>query len=119
MLQVITCILTDFIQCDLAAELLNIGYHVTGTIQQNRKDLPDTLTKKKLKIKKHEVAAYRKHDKMLAVAWKDKRNAVMLITWHNSMQNMRRNVKNHVEQFRIPVVICDYNKHMGGVDVSD
>ena len=105
--------------CDLTAELLNIGYYVTGTIQQNRKGLPDTLTKK-LKIKKHEVAAYRKHDKMLAQAWKDKRNVVMLSTWHNnSMQNMRRNVKNNVEQFRKPVVICDYNKHMGGVDVSD
>jgi len=49
---------------------------VTGTIQQNRKGLPHTLTKKKLKIKKHEVAAYRKHDKMLALAWKDKRNVV-------------------------------------------
>jgi len=58
--------------CDLAAELLNIGYYVTGTIQQNRKGLPDTLTKKKLKIKKHKVAAYRKHDKMLALAWKYK-----------------------------------------------
>jgi hypothetical protein len=98
--------------CDLAAELLNKEYHVTGTIQQNRRDLPDTLTKKKLKIKNH--------DKILALAWKDKRNVVMLSTWHNSMQNMRTKVKNNVEeQFRKPVVICDYNKHMGGVDVSD
>ena len=72
-----------------------------------------------MKIKKHEVAAYRKHDKMLALAWKDKRNVVMISTWHNSMQNMRRKVKNNVEQFRKPVVICDYNKHMGWVDVSD
>jgi hypothetical protein len=107
--------------CDLAAEVLNIEYHVTGTIQQNRKGLPDTLAKKKLKIKKPEVAAYRKHDKMLALAWRDKRNVVMLSTSHNNgMQNMRRNLKNNVEeQFRKPVVICDYNQHMGGVDVSD
>jgi hypothetical protein len=57
---------------------------------------------------------------MLALAWKDKRNVIMLSTWHNNgMHNMRRKVKNNVEQFRKPVVICDYNKHMGGVDVSD
>jgi hypothetical protein len=58
---------------------------------------------------------------MLALAWKDKQNVIMLSTWHNnSMQNMRRKVKNNVEeQFRKPVAICDYNKHMGGVDVSD
>jgi hypothetical protein len=48
--------------CDITADLLNIGYHVTGTIQQNRKGLPGTLTKKKLKIIKHEVAVYRKHN---------------------------------------------------------
>ena len=56
----------------------------------------------------------------LSEEWKDKRNVVMLSTWHNnSMQNMRRKVKNNVEQFRKPVVICDYTKHVGGVDVSD
>jgi hypothetical protein len=57
---------------------------------------------------------------MLALAWKDKRNVIMLSTWHNNrMLNMIRKVKNNVEQFRKHVVICDYNKHMGGVDLSD
>jgi hypothetical protein len=58
---------------------------------------------------------------MLALEWKDKRTVVMLSTWHNnSTQKSRRKIKNNVEeQFQKPIVICDYNKHMGGVDVSD
>jgi hypothetical protein len=37
-----------YIGCDLATELLNMRYHITGTIQQNRKGLPDALTKKEI-----------------------------------------------------------------------
>jgi hypothetical protein len=72
----------------------------------NRKGLPDALTKKKLKLKKYEIAAYRKDNKMLALAWKDKRNVVMLSTWHNkSTQQLRRKIKNNVEeQFQKPTV---------------
>jgi hypothetical protein len=34
-------------------------------------------------------------------------------------QQLRRKIKNNVEeQFQKPIVICDYNEHMGGVDVS-
>jgi hypothetical protein len=79
--------------CDLAIELWNMGYHITGTIQQNRKGLPDALTKT-LKLKRYEIAAYRNDNKMLALAWKDKRNLVMLSTWHNnSTQQLRRKIK--------------------------
>ena len=45
----------------------------------------------------------------------------MLSTWHNnSIQQLKRKAKNNVEQqIEKPTVICDYNRHMGGVDVSD
>jgi hypothetical protein len=122
MLQV-TILYTDrfYTGCDLAIELWNMGYHITGVIQQKRKGLPDALMKKKLKLKKHEIAAYRKDNEMLALAWKDKRTVVMLSTWHsNNTQQLRRKIKYNVEeQLQKPIVICDYNKHMGGVDVAD
>jgi hypothetical protein len=79
--------------CDLAIELWNMGYHITGTIQQNRKGLPDALTKNKLKLKKHEIAVYRKDNKMLALVWKDKRTVAMLSTWHNNSTQQLRIIK--------------------------
>jgi len=36
--------------------------------------------------------------------------------WHAKYE---KEGENNVEHFRKPVVICDYNKHVGGVDVSD
>jgi hypothetical protein len=45
---------------------------------------------------------------------------VMLSTWHNnSSQQLRRKIKNNVEeQFQKTIVMCGYSKRMGGV-ISD
>jgi hypothetical protein len=68
---------------DLVRELLKRKVHFTGTIQQNRKGMPKQMKKKTLKLGKHKVVAYRKEDKYLILAWKDKRMVTMLSTWHN------------------------------------
>jgi hypothetical protein len=68
---------------DLAQELLKRKVHLTGTIRQNRKGMPKQMKKKTLKLGKHKIVAYRKEDKYLILAWKNKRMVTMLSTWHN------------------------------------
>jgi hypothetical protein len=68
---------------DLARELLKRKVHLTGTIQQNREGVPKQMKKKTSKLRKHKVVAYRKEDKYLALAWKDKRVVTMPSKWHS------------------------------------
>jgi hypothetical protein len=41
------------------------------------------MKEKTLKLGKHKVVAYRKEDKYLVLAWKDKRVVTILSMWHN------------------------------------
>jgi hypothetical protein len=73
-----------------------------------------------LKLGKHEVVAYRKEDKYLALAWKDKRGVTMLSTWHNrDTKEVCRKTANEVEVFQKPAVVIDCTSKMGGVDTAD
>ncbi len=55
--------------------------------------------------------------------WKDKREVNMLSTFHSdSMIDKRRRsrtVSGEIETIKKPHMVEDYNKHMGGVDMSD
>lgn len=107
---------------ELAMELLKLGYHLTGTVMLNRKGLPPSTKKKNaIKLAKHEVRAYRKDDCVLVLLWKDKRTVSMLSTYHNSSnQVVVRNAKGKEREIVTkPTVVCEYNKHMGGVDLAD
>jgi hypothetical protein len=54
---------------------------------------------------------------MAVLAWQDIKRVTMVSTYHNS--NMRV-VVNHANKPAIkPVVVCDYNKTMLGVDLKD
>ena len=65
----------------LAVQLLEAGMYTTGTVQKNRKGLPEDL--KRLRLKNHETKVYRHSSKMLmALGWHDKRTVLMLSTWH-------------------------------------
>lgn len=59
--------------------------------------------------------AYHKDDSVLMLAWKDKRNVLMLSTWHNNQaEPVRRVPKNNEEEIIQKLrVICDYNKKHG------
>jgi hypothetical protein len=73
-----------------------------------------------LKLGKHKVAACRKEDKYLALAWKDKRVVTMLSTWHNrETKEVCRKTAKEVEVFQKPAVVIDYTSKMGGVDRAD
>lgn len=62
-----------------------------------------------------------KNDDTVVLAWKDKRPVLMCSSYHgDDMQEIERNKEGgRKEKIQKPVMICDYNKHMGGVDTAD
>lgn len=125
---------------DLAEALLAWKAHTTGTIMLHRKGLPEevrparpkkdkakkqtnkNLPTPKLKLKTGETKIYRKNDEVSLLLWKDKNLVAILSTLFgdNSTQTVRRYKKGGVgELVKKPTAVCEYNKHMGGVDIAD
>lgn len=105
---------------EISQVLLEKKVHHTGTIMKNRKGLPSEV-KKKTKLKKGHIKAFRKNDNVSVVQWKDKREVLMITSlYDDSTEEVRRRVKNGEEEIVTkPSVICRYNENMGGVDVAD
>ena len=59
-------------------------------------------------------------DGVLAPKWHDKRDVLMLSTYHDSsmVEKSRRCKCAGVETIQKPKVVEDYNQYMGGVDLS-
>lgn len=116
-------IFTDryYTSLELADELKKMKIHLTGTVMPNRKGLPEGIKKGKLKLKKHETKAFRHQNNTLVLAWRDKRDVVMLSNYYNDdMEDIsRRSKNNEVQEIQKPSVICNYNRYMGGVDQAD
>ena len=54
---------------------------------------------------------------MLALKWQDKRDVMMLSTFHDTHMTRRsRSAVGGVEEVQKPAVVEDYNQHMGGED---
>lgn len=115
-------IFTDrfYTSVELAEALYEKRIHLTGTVKRNRKGLPEDVKKKK-KLKKGEINAFRKDNKLSVIQWQDKREVLMLSSlYDNSTEEVRRTAKGGVEEvIKKPTVICRYNESMGGVDVAD
>ena len=62
-------------------------------------------------------------DSVLALKWRDKCEVLMLSTHHNSSMVVKsrrsRAAEGGVEDIEKPLVVEDYNQHMGGVDLSE
>ncbi|XP_056614672.1 piggyBac transposable element-derived protein 4 [Triplophysa dalaica] len=65
-------------------------------------------------------------DNLLFVEWKDRRNVLLCSTFHKAFNGdkVKRKVKGvdgvwTEQDFTVPPAVLDYNKHMGGVDLSD
>lgn len=105
----------------LVQKLYNAKFNVVGTVKSNRKHLPKDLHPtriRQLKMKSGEIKT-RCTDIMMAIVWKDKRDVRMLTTMHNDEFRDTGKTNRQGEAISKPAAVCDYNKIMGGVDISD
>ena len=102
---------------DLFKDLQEEGFEACGTLRSNRKGIPDDV--RGAKLRKGE-SHFSQDDTLLFMKWKDKRDVLMLSTFHDDtfIEKRRRTrlAADGVEVIQKPSVVEDYNQHMGGVD---
>ena len=104
---------------DLFRELLVEGFGACGTVRKDRRGVPTSV--KTAVLRRGEVAST-VDDSILSLKWRDKRDVMMLSTYHsnNMVTKTRRSrrVAGGEEEILKPQVVEDYNLNMGGVDKS-
>ncbi|XP_016372815.1 piggyBac transposable element-derived protein 4-like isoform X2 [Sinocyclocheilus rhinocerous] len=103
----------------LFRDLLSKKIWACGTIRANR------FGHSKTRAPRGNIRWFRE-DNLLFVEWKDKRDVLMCSTFHKAFNgdSIKRNVKGAdgvwaFQDFPVPAAVLDYNKHMGGVNLSD
>jgi hypothetical protein len=99
---------------DLARFLKSKQTDCVGTLRDNRKNVPPAV--KNMKLNKGEHFGQQSGD-VAVLAWRDKKRVTMISTFHKD--DMRVFVNRANKQVTKPVVVCDYNKNMLGVDLKD
>ncbi|CAJ0930933.1 unnamed protein product [Ranitomeya imitator] len=86
-----------------------------GTVRKNRVGFPSQLVSRRLERGASFSLA---SDQLLAVKWKGRKDVYMLTTLHadNTVTVRERGATRDKEK---PVCATDYNKYMGGIDLSD
>uniref|UniRef100_A0A9J7ZVJ6 PiggyBac transposable element derived 4 n=1 Tax=Cyprinus carpio carpio TaxID=630221 RepID=A0A9J7ZVJ6_CYPCA len=103
----------------LFRDLLHKKIWACGTVRANR------IGHLKTQAPRGNIRWFREDD-LLFVEWKDRRDVLMCSTFHKAFNgdSIKRNVKGAdgvwaIQDFPVPAAVLDYNKHMGGVDLSD
>lgn len=99
---------------ELAKFLKSRKTDCAGTLRINRKSIPDEI--KQQKLSKGELCVMHSGD-VSVTKWRDKRVVTMISTYHNVEMIPCKTKTN--ENILKPVVVVDYNKNMGGVDLRD
>ena len=103
----------------LFRELTRRGFGACGTARRNHKGLPPAV--RDAPLRRGEVVSSL-DDSILTLKWKDKRDVIMLSTYHDSSMITKsrrsRAAERGVEDIQKPKVVEDYNQNMGGVDTS-
>ena len=112
---------TIFTSPTLLKKLLDKGVYATGTVRPNRKNMPQNLPEDK-SMQRGDSAGVCANG-LSAVKWMDTRSVILLSNFHcpNAISNVTRREKRSSQIIRLscPVVVSDYNSHMGGVDLTD
>lgn len=101
----------------LAKQLLSRKTHSVGTLRKNRKYLPKEVVSAKLK--KGEIIGRENEDGIVVSKWKDKRDVLMLSTYHNLDVVNTGKLNRKRETIQKPLCIIDYNAGKAGIDLSD
>nr|XP_055074467.1 piggyBac transposable element-derived protein 4-like [Misgurnus anguillicaudatus] len=103
----------------LFRDLLSKKIYACGTLRANR------IGHSKTPAPPGNIRWFR-DDKLLFIEWKDRRDVLMCSTFHKVFngKTVKRRVKGKngartIEDLPVPAAVLDYNKHMGGVDLSD
>ena len=103
----------------LFRDLLSRGFGACGTARKDRRGIPPSV--RTANLQRGEVVSSR-DDGILSLKWKDKRDVMMLSTYHDtsmiSKSRRSRRAAGGVEAIDKPKVVEDYNLNMGGVDKS-
>ncbi|KAK6185790.1 hypothetical protein SNE40_007943 [Patella caerulea] len=123
---------------DLANDLLGLGYNifidnwysspelfyelkqhntnVCGTVRLNRRNMPADL--RNIRLQKGDIAI-RSGEGILCLVWKDKKDVKILSTMHTALMVDTGNKDRQNNAIIKPQCVLDYNKGMGGTDLSD
>ena len=100
-------------------DLVERGIGACGTASKHRRGIPPAIISAPLR--KDKVASFR-DDGILSLKWKDKRDVLMIRTYHDAcmVQTSRRSQAEEggIEVIAKPHVVEGYNMNMGGVDKS-
>jgi len=97
----------------LFAELFDKKTDAVGTVQTNRCGMPQCMRRP---IPRGTTTALFAHNSIMVLKWHGKREVTMLSTVHDAQ---KVTVKNHKHSKTVPLVIHDYDKSMGAVDLAD
>ena len=113
----------------LFTDLVNKGFGAVGTIDHTQRGCPLALGLQKKKMLRQ---AYQRgygvciiNESIVFCLWRDTKVVCVTSTIHigNSNHQVKRRVKTQagIQEISVPIpdAIYDYNKHMGGVDLSD
>ncbi|XP_039659942.1 piggyBac transposable element-derived protein 4-like [Perca fluviatilis] len=110
----------------LFKDLFNLNVGACGTYRGNRKDVPHTELNVLKKNAPRGSIRWIREGPLVFVKWMDTREVSICSTIHPAFSGntVKRRVKTRggdwtTKCFPCPTPIRDYNKHMGGVDMSD
>ena len=103
-------------------DLVKRGFGAIGTVCKDRRGIPPAL--RTACLQRGGVTSS-SDDSIFSLKWKDKREVVMLSTYHDYDSTMvtksrrARRVEGGIEEIKKRQVVEDYNQNMGGVDKSE